>query len=112
MYDTYNGYTNYETWLVALHLDNDQASQDEWQAEARAALETAREGLESASDVPFDEQRVRSDATYLLARLLKEDIYDERPDPKGMYADLLNAALAVVNWPEIARNYITNLETV
>ena len=111
MADTYNGYTNFETWLVALHLDNDQASQEEWQEEARAALEVAREDLESVSDVPFDDERVRSDAVYILSGLLKEYIYDERPDPKGMYADLLNAALSVVNWTEIARNYIATLET-
>ena len=112
MPDTYNGYTNFETWLVALHLDNDQASQEEWQAEARACLETAREDLESVSDVPFDEERVRSDAAYTLAKMMEEYIREERPDTQGMYDDLLSAALSVVNWTEIARNYITNLETV
>lgn len=110
MADTYNGYTNFETWLVALWLDNDQASQEQWQAEARDCLETALEDLESVSYVPFDEERVRSDATYTLAGMLKEYINDERPDSQGMYDDLLSAALSVVNWTEIARNYITNLE--
>lgn len=112
MADTYNGYTNFETWVVNLHLDNTQATQEEWQAEARAALEVAREDLESVGDVPFDERHVRRDAVYLLAGFMKDTIgVEECPELPGMYGDLLRAALSVVNWQEIARNYITNLET-
>lgn len=112
MADPYNGYTNFETWLVNLHLDNTQVTQEEWQEEARACLETAREDLESVSDVPFDEERVRRDAVYILANLMKDAIgVEECPELPGMYGDLLRSALSVVNWQEIARNYITNLET-
>lgn len=112
MADTYNGYTNFETWLVALWMDNNKPSQEEWQEEARAALETAREDLESVSDVPFDEERVRSDAAYILARLMKDSIgSEERPELPGLYGDLLSSALSVVNWYEIARNCIAYEET-
>jgi hypothetical protein len=111
MPDTYNGYTNFETWVVNLHLDNTQATQEEWQAEARACLETAREDLESVS-MAFDEERVRRDAVYILADLMKDAIgVEECPQLPGLYGDLLRAALSEVNWQEIARNYITNLET-
>lgn len=110
MSETYNGYTNYETWVVNLHLDNTQSLQEEWQAEARKAVLAAREALDP---VRFDEERVRQEASYILASMLKESLAEERyPEVTGLYADLLNAALADVNWLEIARNYITNEEKV
>lgn len=104
---TYNGYTNYETWCVNLHLDNRQATQEEWQGEARAALEVAREDLEAVSDVPFDDRRVRDDAVFILSRAMKDTFGGEMcPDVDGFYGDLLRAALSEVNWHEIAQHYI------
>ena len=104
---TYNGWTNYETWLVNLHIDNTQSSQEEWRAEAEAALEVAREDLEAVSDVPFDDTKVREEAIHVLRRLMQEEFCGEQaPELPGFYGDLLRAALSEVNWYEIARHYI------
>jgi hypothetical protein len=75
----YNGWSNYETWLVALWLNNDQASYnalEELKAEAACEYRKA-ERLEG------------------LVRGLYEF------EPVGIVADLVNSAFARVNWVEI-----------
>lgn len=75
----YNGWTNYETWLVALWLNNDQASYN--------ALEALR--TESESDYRKAER---------LEELVRE-LYDF--EPVGIVADLVNSAFRRVDWVEI-----------
>lgn len=92
----YNGYTNYETWAVALWIDNEQGSQEYWQCVA-AEL--------SSSDSPgyiADEntQRCR------LADRLKDEHEEALPELQGFAADLLNAAVSEVDWYDIADNLI------
>jgi hypothetical protein len=89
MIDGYNGYTNYETWCVQLHLDNEQPSQEYW-------AQLARECLESDA----------YDAQFNLAGIMKETVESECPDLPGFYGDLVRAALSDVNWNEIAGHYI------
>lgn len=88
----YNGWTNYETWAVALHIDNDPLEQGYW-------LAAAQEHLEAAED---DETAAR----YSLAEGLKESYEDNVPELTGAFADLLYAALDSVNWQEIAEHLI------
>jgi hypothetical protein len=83
----YNGYTNYETWLVALWIDNDQ-------------------GL---SEIITDNTRDNRDSLYNIADSIKELIEDYAPETTGLYADLMNAALSEVNWKEIAENHLEEL---
>ena len=35
----YNGWYNYETWLVNLWMDNDQGSQEMWREHARESID-------------------------------------------------------------------------
>jgi len=77
--EEYNGWTNYETWLVSLWLDNDQASCD--------ALEAL--WAEPASDSQKAER---------LEELVRE-LYEF--EPCGLVADFVNAAFRHVNWMEI-----------
>jgi hypothetical protein len=77
----YNGWSNYETWLVALWLDNDQASYN--------ALEALR--AESGSDYSKAER---------LEELVRE-MYEF--EPVGLVSDLVNASLGRVDWVEIVR---------
>jgi hypothetical protein len=96
MTTTYNGWTNYATWAVNLHIDNEQGSQEYWAERASAALED--------SDFDID------DAVSLLADHLQSDHEEAMPEVTGVFADLLGAALGDVEWREIARNMLQDIE--
>ncbi len=98
----YNGWKNYETWAVALWLDNEQGTHE-------AAREMARDTYENASErnrVPVwtSEQYAR----YTLADSLKAWVTDDMMPDLGasLAADLLGAALSEVDWNEIAEHYL------
>ena len=77
----YNGWPNYETWLVGLWLDNDERTYRHWRAEASklSAWELARV-LETA----------HKDTSYDLT------------GAEGVWADLVGAALSRVDWAYLA----------
>lgn len=87
---TYNGWTNYETWCMALHMGNDESLQRCFE----------RAAVEAVQDVGV------GDAVPVLADRLEEWHKDAMPEVSGVFADLLNAAMSEVNWYEIARHYI------
>ena len=77
---SYNGWTNYETWNVALWINNEPTTYEERYRLARHARNAGE-----------------------LADTLKAWVHDMAPDlGASMFSDLLNAALGVVNWDEIA----------
>lgn len=101
-YDTYNGWTNYETWNAALWLDNDEGSQSLCQEMAEEAYDHAEE------KAPFS--RIEN-ATFALAEQISELFKnDEQIPTSGWMADAVNTYLSEVNWHEIAKNYIENVE--
>lgn len=80
----YNGWTNYATWLIALHIDNEEALQDE-------ALSLHNEN------------------TYDYSKSL-ENWFDDLVEfldgfKSTIVADLVRATLSDVNWYEIAEHY-------
>jgi hypothetical protein len=106
---TYNGWRNYETWAVALHLGNDQGTHACW--------------CESAEDcyrdpVAADPDDAREDWTHAaavaLADRLKNEIDDEEVCPTlagcTLYTDLLRAALGEVHWYEVATHYVEDID--
>lgn len=93
---SYNGWSNYETWAVALWIDNEQGSQ-EW------AVDLACEVVASETEHP------RSD----LADRLHEELDAEMPNlGASMFSDLLNAAWGEVDWRELAGHYLLQAEEV
>jgi hypothetical protein len=80
----YNGWKNYETWCVALWIDNEESTYN-W------ACEVVRDHKE----------------LYEAADVLKECIEEMNPlrDTSTMWTDLMNAALSEVDWYEIAEHY-------
>lgn len=77
--EQYNGWTNYETWLVALWLNGDQANY--------YALEELKAESESESS-----------KAERLEELTKE-LYEF--EATGLVADFVNTAFSRVNWLEI-----------
>jgi hypothetical protein len=81
---TYNGWSNYETWNVALWIDNEPGTYEE----RRRLSRMARDKNE-------------------LAESIKTWVRDEMAPDLGasMFADLLGAALSEVDWYELAENW-------
>lgn len=101
MSQTYNGYTNYETWAVSLWIDNDQGSSEYWREQAQEHWDNAVADTASARD---------ENAACNLAEQLKEEHEEGMPKVDGLWADLLNAALSEVNWHEIATGMIEEVD--
>jgi hypothetical protein len=76
--EKYNGWVNYETWVVKLWLDNDQG-----------LYEMVREWSIDITD------------THELGDRIEEELKGFTP-ATGVYADLLNASMSKVDWYEIA----------
>ena len=96
----YNGWTNYETWVVNLWLSNEQGSQEQIEEQAEQSVTDA---------IEQDESDVRQAATYALSKYL-EEMHDECvPETTGVFADLINHALGMVDWYEIAKHYVDEI---
>jgi len=91
----YNGWLNYQTWNVALWIDNDQGSQEFWIERAEALVE----------------EHGKEDAVYPLSQELEAEFDENMPEGvSGTYADLLGHALGMVDWYEIAQHYVDDVE--
>ena len=82
--EKYNGFNNYETWVVKLWLDNSEGDYNYWQEAAEEELRAAGDDYEDnneVSDEPNEEQKtaVMNDAAYRLSVRLKEEIEDNAP---------------------------------
>ena len=91
----YNGWTNYETWLVMLWIDN--GDRDYFDDMTRNVLDDTE----------------RDNANYPLSRMLEEHFENEAADGSmsaGLFSDMLNASLSRVNWAEIADSLLDDIE--
>ena len=95
----YNGWTNYETWLINLWIGHEQGTQEYWD-------DVAEDVASEADD--------KADARDTLADMLKENYEEaqcELTGATGVWQDLLSAALGAVNWREIAGHMLDNSDT-
>ena len=99
--DTYNGWTNYETWNCALWLDNDYGGYTYWREETIEALRNA-DGDTLAEK--------KENAAYTLSQSLETYIKDNAPVTTGMYADMLSGALDDINYYEIAEHWLSDCD--
>ena len=101
---SYNGWENYETWVVKLWIDNDG-----YAGGAAAVAEQAKDFLSGEMGEP-------DAAVYALARWIEDaidqdiDSSDEKALTQGLFADLLGRSLGKVNWGEIATAFIEEVE--
>lgn len=101
---TYNGWTNYETWNVALWIDNEEGSYRYWR-------DTMRDLWDHAEAHPHEHWTRSEQARFTLADRLKNELEESKPElGASMWSDLLNAALSEVNWNEIAGNWLAEID--
>lgn len=93
---SYNGWKNYETWAMALWIDNDEGTYNQSREMAKDALEAHNERTGYGAT-----------AAGSLAHYLKEWQEEMMPEIKAsVWSDLLRAAFSEVDWFEIAENYL------
>jgi hypothetical protein len=90
----YQGWRSYETWAVALWIDNEEGSYHYWRDAARDCAREAHRSKRSASE--------------LLADRLEEEFEDAVRERLGdrcdVFGDLMNSALSEVGWIDIAKH--------
>jgi hypothetical protein len=96
---SYNGYTNRETWIVCLWIDNEQSS-------IEFAVEMAQEFYAKAEENKYFTKR--ENATIEFAEYLKDYYEESAPllDECTVWTDLLMHSLGGVDWHEIAGHYM------
>lgn len=112
----YNGWTNYETWSVALIIDNDEGLYDERRELVRAVDDQTRK--EDIPDYYTPAEHIR----YAVADALKDWIEGAQPDLdlfkhdvdgypglRYLWSQLIGAALSEVNWSELADAWLEDL---
>lgn len=100
----YQGWKNYETWSVALLIDNDQGLYEmvrEWAQE-----ETAN--APQSEQVSDDIWSVSEAAKFNLADRIKNYVEEENPlaEDVSMYSQLLSGAISEVDFVEVAEHYL------
>lgn len=95
----YNGWSNYETWVVNLWIDNEQGSQEmfaEWMQEA----------LDEAGGDKDEAERELADRLEAMHDEAAADLVGIT----GVFQDLLGHALGCVDWREIAAHILADAE--
>lgn len=80
----YNGWTNYETWSIALFIDNEQ----EWYNEVREMITKTIEDY---------------DAMVLIKEFIEDNLITTELTP--YQSQMISASLSEVNWKEIVQHY-------
>ena len=101
--ETYNGWSSYETWVTKLWMDNDEGSYNFWN-------EVTQEIVDEAFSDEDDREEALNNAKYELSNRLESYHEEFMPETSGVFADLLNHALARVEWREIAQALLDDAE--
>ena len=93
---TYNGYANYETWLISVQIDNDQHSIEFF-------VDAAKHHYDISEDQKYFTKK--EEAIISFAEYMKE-WYEENINIGGLWRDMILAALGTVDWHELAGKYM------
>jgi len=92
----YNGWANWETWVVNLWIHNDQELYEYYGKVARVEVSKNKGHQKSA--------------TFQLSLALNRQFDEQVPAVEGPYLDLLNGAMSKINWYQIARHLVEQIE--
>ena len=98
---TYNGWTNYETWGVALILDNDEGTYSYVRERAQEIKET------EGDSALYALEDFLKDYTETLCGIGNESEDYGIPEPTMMARQLLGGAISDVDFREIAENILS-----
>lgn len=101
---TYQGFKNYETFTVAVILENNQGDYEYWHERAQEIQGEIGEGYEESEYWKPEEKVIFSIADEMEAQFRDQKEEFNLPAPFGT---LLNAALDEVNWREVAESMLT-----
>lgn len=97
----YNGWTNYQTWNYKLWLDNSEHTQTIVHQNVKRIFKQAKESKYFS---------IMDNAANELAIWLLEYVEQNNPiDDASVYADLLDSAISLINFEEIAESYLLEL---
>jgi hypothetical protein len=104
----YQGWKNYETWLVALHMDNEPGDYEYWK-------ERVQEMVDEGYYKDYGGEFLEDNKLKLVGTLSEEMKYMHEEmagevNLQGVLGDLLSAALGEVDWREIAENKLEDME--
>jgi hypothetical protein len=97
----YNGWKNYETWCVALWLDNDRSTYED----VRYRVAKVVQDVDVAESFSYEVSEVLKSYIEDLAEMTCPGVIEGA----SFVSDLFSAALSEVHWHEIARNLIEEL---
>lgn len=99
----YNGYSNYATWLVNLHLSNDEGTYN-------YVNELAQNAVDSAESDKYTTKK--ENAIQILSGSLKDMIEEDNPlaDKSNLYSDMLQAIIDEADYYEIAELWLEDFE--
>lgn len=98
------GWSNYETWCVSQWLPTDEATWEAFRENVRRLVAKHKSEPGEYGPITCSQRRiVKSRLAGELRRLVEQLGYTDLP---GIYCDLLDSALARVNWPEIVDYFL------
>ncbi len=103
--EKYNGWTNYETWLVNLWLTNDEGSDQYMHELAQDCID-----YNKSNNNFTREETATLDMAKRIQQYIEEMAKQWMPDQASMFTDFINAGLSSVNWYEIAAHFIEDCE--
>lgn len=101
MCNQYNGWSNYETWVTKLWMDNDNYSDDEF-------LQEYLDNAEPRYDWETKLDRAVSDLEDYLKDWVDTQV-EELNLGANLLSDLLDGAISSINFREIARNMLEDI---
>lgn len=112
--DGYNGWTNYETWAVALWINNDQG----WLESVHEDVRSERDRLAERAEERLGENDAEPMSAYYAGEIVRENVeqvicfdFGREDDtmPANLSSDLVGRALERVSWDELGAVFLADV---